>query len=208
MTCSRTDFRPRGQIIYAINNLRDETAHSFTNRDSSPVRERTMKQDKHTPPNRQGVVTDPYATPGKAEPVTVSPDSEKASIQSTWPDTAADGSSTPGMPDQLPPIVVPPPPPGQKSATAIIARLPRQTRRCRVCRRNTKVANDSTFPLCEKCATSVVPQAIAHAVIVNNPAGDDRLATVLAEVQQSFLTEIDRLARQAREKTAAMTIPS
>ena len=103
------------------------------------------------------------------------------------------------------PIVVPPPPPGRKSAAAIFARLPHLTRRCRVCRRNTKVANDSTFPLCERCAITAVPQAIAHAVIVNNGTGalEDRLPKVLAEVQDNLLSEFDRLARQVLKESMA-----
>lgn len=178
-----------------------------------------MKPDKHKRPDRQGVVTDPFSTQGNADqlsPSPVSPETESGPSQNPWSEAATDTSSTPRMPGQLPPIVPPPavPPQGgdrgsdapdtlrpQITAVPGIVRFGGQPTPCKICGEDTHVAGADIVPICENCAMKVLPQAIAHTVVLHGTFGptDLGLKMLLGQIELAYWGEVTKFVEEAQE---------
>ncbi len=75
------------------------------------------------------------------------------------------------------------------------------TRPCVICHKKTHILSCDSIAFCEQCALTVVPQAIAHTVILHSLRGpmSDRMETALAQVQENYWNEPSHILQQLKE---------
>lgn len=122
--------------------------------------------------------------------------------------------------------VVPTPAKAKRQRSSAIPRGPREERPqikhlpnytgpffdvpCKLCGKETQVARAEVIPICEDCALKVVPEAIAHTILLHDTFGSVNagLEVVQDQVEMSYWSEVSKrlvhaIDGEAKRKPAA-----